>query len=319
MLATRLISLTARCSMSRWRSEACSRRRAWRCWRRSCPRSPRRCGRRLWPCRGLPTFRCPMRSGGCGSWSWPGGTSGTYLNVMAVRCPDRSTVTCAARGTRRPGRAAREPAHHRAGPARGAAAGRARAVAGAAGAADRGRRRGGLDGRADGCGLAWLELSRSRSPLRGAAPPSFRAMEAGQDQQVLLLLLHHIAGDGWSPGPLWRDLAALYRARLHGVPAALRRCRCSTPTTPCGSARCWARRAMKPAPSRGSFVLEDGRLIGVLPEQIALPTDRPRPAVSSHRGAPSAAYHPGRPVHGQLAGLAQRTGASLFIQCCRRR
>ena len=45
--------------------------------------------------------------------------------------------------------------------------------------------------------------------------------EAGQDQQVLLLLLHHIAGDGWSLGPLWRDLAALYRARHDGIAAAL--------------------------------------------------------------------------------------------------
>ncbi len=96
-----------------------------------------------------------------------------------------------------------------------------------------------------------FELSRE-TPLRAHLFELGRD-EAGQDQQVLLILLHHIAGDGWSLDPLWRDLAALYRARHDGVPAALRRCRCSTPTTPCGSARCWARRAMKPAPSRGSW------------------------------------------------------------------
>ena len=38
---------------------------------------------------------------------------------------------------------------------------------------------------------------------------------------MLLLLLHHIAGDGWSLGPLARDLAAFYRARRAGVAAEL--------------------------------------------------------------------------------------------------
>jgi hypothetical protein len=40
--------------------------------------------------------------------------------------------------------------------------------------------------------------------------------ELGAEQHVLLLLLHHIAGDGWSLQPLSRDLAALYRARCTG-------------------------------------------------------------------------------------------------------
>ncbi|MER0246844.1 condensation domain-containing protein, partial [Streptomyces sp. HSW2009] len=49
-----------------------------------------------------------------------------------------------------------------------------------------------------------------------AAEPPLRAtlFALGAEEHVLLLLLHHIAGDGWSMRPLARDVATAYTARV---------------------------------------------------------------------------------------------------------
>ena len=67
----------------------------------------------------------------------------------------------------------------------------------------------------------------------------------GRERHVLLLVLHHIAGDGWSLGPLGRDLEEAYRARIKGRRRSGSPWRCSTGTTRCGSGRCWGVRVMR--------------------------------------------------------------------------
>ena len=37
-----------------------------------------------------------------------------------------------------------------------------------------------------------------------------------ENEHVLLILLHHIVGDGWSLQPLTRDFTAAYKARCQG-------------------------------------------------------------------------------------------------------
>ena len=43
----------------------------------------------------------------------------------------------------------------------------------------------------------------------------------GPEDHVVVVVLHHIAGDGWSVGILARELAALYRGAVTGAPARL--------------------------------------------------------------------------------------------------
>ena len=87
-------------------------------------------------------------------------------------------------------------------------------------------------------GLRWLRVSEAElgAALAAAAgrgfdlarEPPLRAhlfalagAETSERVHVLLLVLHHIAGDGWSLAPLLRDLGRSYEARRRGVAAEL--------------------------------------------------------------------------------------------------
>ncbi|MGH3930741.1 MAG: amino acid adenylation domain-containing protein, partial [Pseudonocardiaceae bacterium] len=131
------------------------------------------------------------------------------------------------------------------------------------------------------------------------------------DEQVLLIVIHHIAGDGWSMGPLSADLAAAYAARCHG------------------DAPGWAPLEVQYA----DYTLWQHQLLGDhtdpdslftaqlaywtdtlagLPAQLHLPADRPRPAIASYRGEHlRVALDP--TVHQGLIDLARQSGTSLFM------
>ncbi|MFF9399162.1 amino acid adenylation domain-containing protein [Streptomyces sp. NPDC014744] len=134
--------------------------------------------------------------------------------------------------------------------------------------------------------------------------------EAG-NRHTLLLVLHHIAGDGASTTPLADDLATAYRARLVGrapeftplpvryadhTARQLRRLGTPAAPTPLAAARLdyWK-----------------GALAG-LPDQLDLPTDRPRPTVAGTDGD-TVPFAVDAAAHAALARLARATGASVFM------
>ncbi|WP_156095165.1 non-ribosomal peptide synthetase, partial [Nocardia lijiangensis] len=128
---------------------------------------------------------------------------------------------------------------------------------------------------------------------------------------LLALVVHHIAADGFSMGPLARDLAAAYAAR----------------TT--GAAPDWA-----PLPAQyADYALWQRELLGAeddpdslsarqlaywrqalrgLPAQLDLPADRPRPAVPSHAAA-SVTVLLDQSVSSGIAALAARHDATPFM------
>ncbi|MEV7600988.1 amino acid adenylation domain-containing protein [Kitasatospora sp. NPDC089797] len=128
------------------------------------------------------------------------------------------------------------------------------------------------------------------------------------EEYVFLLVVHHIACDGWSMGPLLRDLTAAYTARstTGGAPAW------TALPVQYGDYALWQHRVLgeqKVMDRQLSFWRE--RLAG-LPEELALPSDRPRPAVASLAGDTVDLAIPAD-VHAGLVALARECGATLFM------
>ncbi|MET8801059.1 condensation domain-containing protein, partial [Nocardia sp. NPDC004568] len=134
---------------------------------------------------------------------------------------------------------------------------------------------------------------------------------SGAGEFVLAMAVHHIAADGASVGPLTLDLMTAYAARTAGDAPAW-----SPLPVQYADYSIWQRELLGDEADPESIAAQQvgywqSTLAGI-PDQLDLPTDRPRPAVQSFAGG-RVEVAIDADVHAGLVRLAQEQNATLFM------
>jgi non-ribosomal peptide synthetase component F len=150
-------------------------------------------------------------------------------------------------------------------------------------------------------------LSQSRRPFDLERGPVWRAALLRLDSQehVLLLELHHVVSDGWSLGVLVKECAALEERYARGEQSELEELRVQY-----ADFAVWQRAWLRGEALERELSYWREELAGM--EVLELPTDKPRPAVASHRGA-SVRFRLPAELAQELKALSRREGATLFM------
>ncbi|MGX7674586.1 amino acid adenylation domain-containing protein [Plantactinospora sp. DSM 117369] len=155
------------------------------------------------------------------------------------------------------------------------------------------------------------ELAGTGFDLTAEPPVRAWLLATGTDRHVFVLVLHHIAGDGWSAGPLARDLSTAYAARRSGVAP-----RWTPLPAQYADYALWQREWLGSEQDPESPIARQmaywTKALADLPEELALPVDRPRSAVPSER-AGLLRFALDAPLHAEVASLARSTGTTVFM------
>ncbi|MES9512241.1 amino acid adenylation domain-containing protein, partial [Streptomyces sp. NPDC000609] len=160
-------------------------------------------------------------------------------------------------------------------------------------------------------GAALAETASRPFDLSTEIPIRATLFAVGPDEHVLLVVIHHIAGDGWSMRPLAQDLSAAYAMRRLGrapdwAPLPVQ----YTDYT------MWQRELLGADDDPESVVSRQlsywQKTLDGAPQQLDLPTDRPRPTALTHRGGVVELAIPAE-LHEDLARLARAEGVTMFM------
>jgi amino acid adenylation domain-containing protein len=131
-------------------------------------------------------------------------------------------------------------------------------------------------------------------------------LQIDEQEHILLLVMHHIASDGWSMGILWQQLAKLYQAYISNQPNPLG----ELPIQYADYA-VWQRQWLRGEILENQLQYWQQQLAGA-PPVIELPTDRPRPSIQTYQGRKQAFALP-EDLSQSLQKLSQQEGVTMFM------
>ena len=153
-----------------------------------------------------------------------------------------------------------------------------------------------------------LMTQEARQPFDLTQAPLLRAklLRLTQQEHIFILTLHHIIADEWSVEVFVREMAVLYKAFLKGSSSPL-------PELPIQykDFTYWQRQWLQREVLDTQLSYWKQQLDGV-PAILPLPTDYPRPAIQTYRGARQSLELPQTVADG-LAVLSRQEGVTLFM------
>ncbi|MEU5189933.1 amino acid adenylation domain-containing protein [Streptomyces klenkii] len=162
-----------------------------------------------------------------------------------------------------------------------------------------------------GPGEALERLVAEEFDLARRPPVRATLFMLGEDEHVLALVVHHIALDGWSWGPLFRDLAQAYEDRTQGRAPAW-----EPLPVQYADYTLWQRELLGTEDDPDSVASQQldfwRKHLAGTPAELALPFDRPRPAVAGYTGG-SVPVELDAALHARLSELARTSGCTLFM------
>ncbi|MFD3505002.1 amino acid adenylation domain-containing protein [Streptomyces sp. NPDC058678] len=155
------------------------------------------------------------------------------------------------------------------------------------------------------------EATRHEFDLTAELPLRIWSFELSPDEHILLLVVHHIAGDGWSMGPLARDLATAYGARLRDRAPEWEPLAAQYPDF-----ALWQREVLGSEDEPESAISQQLAYwkdkLADLPEELEIPADRSRPAVPSFRGD-TVEFEIPAGLHAAARALAAERNVTVFM------
>ncbi len=138
--------------------------------------------------------------------------------------------------------------------------------------------------------------------------PLFRATLFGldKDENILLLVMHHIVSDGWSMGVLYRELSSLYESFSRSKAPSL-----PEPSIQYVDYAVWQREYLAGGIIEAELEYWKKQLAG-MPRSLTFPGDSDRPAIPSRQAARQS-FSLSKSLSDALRALGRRGEATLFM------